>query len=87
MEELSFEEALKRLEELVAKLEAGDLSLEQALEAFEEGVRLSRLCSQRLNEAQKRVSILLRNQEGALEERPFDLGDVLGNKEDPFDRP
>ncbi|MBI5166874.1 MAG: exodeoxyribonuclease VII small subunit [candidate division NC10 bacterium] len=84
MEELSFEEALKRLEELVAKLEAGDLSLEQALEAFEEGVRLSRLCSQRLNEAQKRVSILLRNQEGGLEERPFDLGDVLGNKEDPL---
>lgn len=86
MEDLNFEEALKRLEGLVAKLEAGDLSLEQALEVFEEGVRLSRHCSRRLNEAQKRINILLRNQEGQLEERPFELGNISGEKGEPFDR-
>lgn len=74
MEEVKFEEALKQLEVIVSRLELGDLPLEEALSIFEEGVRLTKLCSQRLNEAERRVNILVRNADSAasgLEERPF----------------
>ena len=74
MEEVKFEEALKQLEAIVSRLEIGDLSLEEALSIFEEGIRLTKLCSQRLSEAESRVNILTRSAEsesGGLEERPF----------------
>lgn len=74
MEEVQFEEALKQLEAIVSRLEIGDLPLEEALSIFEEGVRLTKLCSARLNEAEQRVNILARNAEspsGELVERPF----------------
>ena len=69
-----FEEALKQLEAIVSRLELGDLPLEEALSIFEEGIRLTKLCSQRLNEAERRVNILVRSADsatGELEERPF----------------
>ena len=72
MEEISFEEALKGLEAIVARLETGSLRLEEALEVFEEGVRLARICSKRLEEGEKRISILLRSENGELVERPFE---------------
>ena len=72
MEEISFEEALKGLEAIVARLETGSLRLEEALEVFEEGVRLARICSKRLEEGEKRISILLRSEKGELVERPFE---------------
>ncbi len=75
MGEQTFEEALSQLEALVARLEAGDLSLEEALRAFEEGVRLTRLCAARLEDAERRVHLLTRTPEGAEREVPFDLGD------------
>ena len=59
-----FETALKRLEEIVKKLENGDLSLDSALELFEEGIKLSRLCHTKLEEAERRVEILLKNGSG-----------------------
>jgi len=62
----SFEEALKRLEEIVHRLESGDLTLEESLELFEEGVRLTRVCSQRLDEAQKRIDLLTRDEQGGV---------------------
>lgn len=74
MEEVQFEEALKQLEAIVSRLEIGDLPLEEALSIFEEGVRLTKLCSARLSEAEQRVNILVRSAEsppGGLEERPF----------------
>ncbi|PWB79225.1 MAG: exodeoxyribonuclease VII small subunit [Candidatus Methylomirabilota bacterium] len=74
-EEMPFEEALKQLEAIVFRLERGDLPLEQALSVFEEGVRLTKLCSARLTEAERRVNILTRSVEsdsGELEERPFE---------------
>ena len=74
-EEVPFEEALKQLETIVSRLERGDLPLEEALSVFEEGVRLTRLCSARLTEAERRVNILTRSVEsasGELEERPFE---------------
>ena len=55
-----FEDTFKKLEMIVNKLESGDLSLEESLKLFEEGMRLSRICSQRLAEVQKRVEVLLR---------------------------
>lgn len=69
---LKFEEALARLEGIVARLEGGDLPLEEALGIFEEGVRLTRHCSKRLTEAERKVSILMTNAQGQLEERPFE---------------
>jgi exodeoxyribonuclease VII small subunit len=65
-----FEEALERLEDIVRKMEAGDMTLEESLKAFEEGIKLARLCSRKLDEAERRVEILLK-QEEELITRPF----------------
>lgn len=59
MKKEKFEEAYSRLEEIVRKLESGNMTLEESLKAFEEGVRLSRICSERLDEAERRVEILV----------------------------
>ena len=67
-----FEEALGRLEDIVKKMEAGDMTLEESLKAFEEGIKLARLCSRRLDEAERRVEILLK-QEEALVVKPFQV--------------
>ena len=75
--EPKFEDALKRLEDIVAKLESGEIALEQSLLLFEEGIRLSKFCSKKLNEAEKRISILTKPEDGKLEEQPFGI-----NKED-----
>jgi len=79
MAEEKFEEALGRLEGIVSKLEGGDLDLEESLKLFEEGIRLSHLCCKRLDEAEKKVEILLKNSEGVLKPRPFEPG---GEKEE-----
>lgn len=65
-----FEEAMTRLEGLVRKMETGEMTLEESLKAFEEGVRLSRLCAARLDEAERRVELLLRENQ-QLTTRPF----------------
>jgi len=65
-----FEEALEKLEEIVRRMEAGDMTLEESLKAFEEGIKLSRLCAKKLDEAERRVDLLLR-QEDELTTRPF----------------
>ncbi len=63
--EKSFESSLKELEEIVEQLEAGDLPLEHSLELFEQGVKLSRNCQKRLDEAERKVELLLKNNDGA----------------------
>jgi exodeoxyribonuclease VII small subunit len=65
-----FEDALEKLEEIVRRMEAGEMTLEESLKAFEEGMRLSRFCAKKLDEADRRVDILLR-QEGELVQKPF----------------
>ncbi|HOD27854.1 MAG TPA: exodeoxyribonuclease VII small subunit [Syntrophales bacterium] len=70
-----FEDALHKLEALVRKMESGELSLEESLKAFEEGIRLSRQCAQRLDEAERRVEVLLRDGDG-LAVRPLPAADV-----------
>ena len=70
--ELRFEEALARLEQIVAEMEAGDLSLEDSMKKFEEGMRLTRLCAARLGEAEKRIEVLLRKADGGIEWKPLE---------------
>lgn len=64
IENIKFESAVKRLEEIVNKLEAGDLSLDDSIKLFEEGVRLYQVCIKRLDEAEKKVEILLKDKDG-----------------------
>lgn len=72
--EIPFEEALERLEAIVARLEAGDLELEAALAAFEEGVALSRRCAEQLGRAERRIETLVREGDG-LAARPWAEGE------------
>jgi len=65
-----FEEALEKLEEIVKKMEAGEMTLEESLKAFEEGIKLARFCAKKLDEADRRVELLLR-QECELVTKPF----------------
>jgi exodeoxyribonuclease VII small subunit len=71
MQEPTFEGSLKRLEEIVAELEGNKLALEQSLEIFEEGVKLVRLCAGRLDEAERRIELLLADKDGQLHVEPF----------------
>ena len=67
-----FEASLGRLEQIVENLEAGELALDAALELFEEGVRLSRLCHGKLEAAEKRVELLLKDASGNIEAVPLE---------------
>jgi exodeoxyribonuclease VII small subunit len=67
-----FEEALKKLQDLVEKLEKGDLPLEEAMECFSEGIRISQFCHNKLEEAEKRVEMLLKDQQGGWASAPFE---------------
>jgi exodeoxyribonuclease VII small subunit len=79
MKEKKFEDALRELEDIVKRLESGDLPLEESLKIFEEGVTLSRYCVRKLEEAEKRVSILMKG-EGGITREPFEAGeDVEGD--------
>ena len=70
---IKFEQALKRLEEILSLLEEGDKPLEESLKLFEEGMKLSRLCSKRLEEATRKIEILKRQENGKLTSEPFQL--------------
>jgi len=72
MAEKKFETSMARLEEIVQKLEQGDLPLEQSLKLFEEGIRLSRICNARLEEAERKVEILLKDKSGNMIAKPFE---------------
>jgi exodeoxyribonuclease VII small subunit len=67
----SFEESLKKLESIVDKLEKGDLSLEDSLKLFEEGVGLSAACKKELEEAEGKVQVLIKQRDGSLKTQPF----------------
>ena len=70
--ELKFEKALERLEKIVEDLESGNMPLEEALKKYEEGVKLSRLLSQKLTQAESKIETLTRTLNGALEASPLD---------------
>ena len=68
--DITFEEALSQLEGIVSTLEAGQLSLDESLKKFEEGIRLSRMCNDMLQSAQQKVEKLV-EKDGALEKVPM----------------
>jgi len=78
--EPSFEEALKSLEVLVARLESGDTPLEESIRLFEEGMRLSEACRKRLDEADRKIELLLRKPGGVTRETEEE-SDLLGKEE------
>ncbi len=71
MKKKSFEEALAKLEQITKELEDGDLTLEESLKYFDEGVKLAEQCNSQLNEAQKKIEILLKKND-VLEPTPFE---------------
>jgi exodeoxyribonuclease VII small subunit len=71
MAKKTFEDSLAQLESIVEALESGDLPLEKAIKTFEEGVRLSRFCFEKLDETEKKINLLLKDQDGTIRENPF----------------
>lgn len=67
----NFEESLKQLEAIVAKMERGDVSLEESVKLFEEGSRLAEQCKHQLAEAEGKVEILIKQRNGAMKCEPF----------------
>ena len=68
-----FEDAMQRLEAIVQTLEQGEVPLEDSLKAFEEGMKLAKFCSEKLEEAEKKVSLLVRESDGKYSRTPFGL--------------
>ena len=79
--EKKFEDAIGELEVIVEQLESGDLSLEESLTAFENGVRMVKLCNQKLSEVEKKVEILVKDKEGKLQLTPLEGLDEDENQE------
>lgn len=77
----TFESSLEELERIVRDLEQGELPLEKSLELFEQGVKLSRECQERLNQAERRIEILMRDNQGRSEARPFEVENELSKQD------
>ena len=80
MSDIKFEDALQRLEQIVDRLEAGNLPLEESLTVFEEGVGLARRCARYLEDAEKRIELLTRDDGGALRTAPLLLDDDASSR-------
>jgi exodeoxyribonuclease VII small subunit len=86
----TFEASLEALEQIVHELERGDLPLEKSLELFEQGIRLSRQCQERLSQAERRIEVLLRDNQGRPVVSAFEDAKVISresssdNNEDGF---
>ena len=81
----NFEGQLASLERIVRELERGDLPLERSLELFEQGVRLSRECQERLNEAERRIEVLLRGGDGSTIAVPFESDELIEDEPEADD--
>ena len=82
MGEIKFEKAIQRLEKIVDDLEKGELDIDKSLEIFEEGIKMSRVCSKKLNEAEAKIEKLTRDQKGELITELF----PVENKNDPKEK-
>lgn len=71
--EMKFEEALDRLESIINNLQDGDMSLDESLGAFQEGVGLVRACQSKLDSAEAKINMLIKDENGKLNEIPFDM--------------
>lgn len=76
-DKLNFEEAMTELERIVGKLEKGELTLDESIECFKKGIELSRFCNKRLDEAERKISLLIENDNGDVIETdmPEKIGD------------
>ena len=72
MAEVKFEDALKNLEKIVEDLEGGELSLDKSLARYEEGIKLVRFCQKKLEQAKKKVEILVKTKDGKTKLEPFE---------------
>jgi exodeoxyribonuclease VII small subunit len=72
MSKKTFETALKQLDEIVQALESEDYPIEEALKKFEQGIALSKFCSQKLDETERKIGILLKDRDGVIQAQPID---------------
>ena len=75
MSEMKFEKAMSRLEKIVEELERGDLDIDKSLEMFEKGIKMSQLCSKKLNEAEAKIEKLTKDKKGELTTELFPIDD------------
>ena len=75
MAQKTFEKSMEQLERIVSELETGELPLEAAIKKFEEGMKLSKFCSKKLDETEKKVTILMKNENGTDSETLFNPAD------------
>jgi exodeoxyribonuclease VII small subunit len=75
MAKKTFEQSMKQLEQIVVELESGELTLEQAIKKFEEGMELSKFCSLKLEETERKITLLMQNSAGQAVEKPFPAED------------
>lgn len=71
MKEVSFEKALEKLEKIVSELEDGDMALDSSLKKYEEGVKLARMCQEKLDKARKKIETLVKKENGTFGLEPF----------------
>jgi len=71
MPKVSFEEALKKLEAIVDELETGNLTLDDSVEKFKEGIELTSFCNKKLDEAEKKITVLIEDNDGRIKEQNF----------------
>ena len=81
MPEIKFEDALNRMEKIVTELEGGKLTLEEAVKKYEEGIKLSLICSKALDSAKRKVEVLMKK-EGASPNARFEVKDFENNNKD-----
>lgn len=82
---LTFESAIQRLEKIVADMEEAELPLEDVLKRYEEGIRLVRFCSQKLDEAEKKIEVLTKKTDGSVLLEPFEAEPGESGAEEPED--
>ena len=85
--EASFEQAIQRLEKIVAEMESAELPLEDILKRYEEGSRLVRFCSQKLEEAEKKIELLTQKSDGSVSLRPFQSAEEAEDTASGEDKP
>ncbi len=79
--DIKFEKAMERLEKIVQELEKGELDIDKSLQIFEEGMQMSKICAEKLNEAEQKIEQLTKNGKGELKEKLFPAGGADGKSE------
>jgi exodeoxyribonuclease VII small subunit len=75
MNDINFEDAIKKLESEVKRLESGNMTLDESIDAFEAAIKLVKICNDKLENAERRVRILTENSDGTISDMPFEVDD------------